>query len=192
VRVFEDQIDWAGNTFSRSGPFFQSFDFRTRYTGIKKTTISTSHHVTFANSAKPTADSSSFGVIGQVLTANTSSDYGQSWLALYSAMCVNYALTPQLSLFGQVGFRNGIITSIYNDYETVRSNFQVGGALLAVFVFHRNVSIEGGLAIRHWNDSYTNTAAGAQSVAATRNASGGTLDISIPISMIFIMRKGGG
>jgi len=185
LKVFEATLDkTTGEATTKSGPLFSGIDLRLVYTGIKNTTITSHNNVSFANAGTSSADAVSIGVWGQ----NLLPDYAQSWFALYNALGVNYRINSQLSASFQIANRLGIVTttvtpSASDAYEYKRSYVKFAGGGYCRFQFNRYLLLQGGIAFFWEHNSYSNTNPGAQAVAATRDAAGGTFDISIPIRM---------
>jgi len=143
----------------------------------------------------------SVGVLGQNLPA----DHAQSWFALYNALLVNYAISNLLSFSFQVASRYGIITTDIDApaiidpntgieptpavFGTIqRSRHRYGGGVYSAFRFNRNITLHTGIAAFSLTDSYSNSTEGAQKVNATKDASGGTFEISLPVRLIMYFR----
>jgi len=182
LKTFEDDV---GRDISRTGPLFSGIDLRFRYTGIRNLTLISQHNVSFAHTEKTSTDSIAIGLIGQALPL----DQEQNWFATHNALLVEYRLTPQLFASFQVGQRYGkIITNIAdestaNESTIERSFLKIGGGASIAYQFHRTLRLQGGIILRYENQTYTNSAPGAQNGRATRDASGGYFGIAVPIRM---------
>jgi len=146
-------------------------------------TITFNNNVSFATADNSSYNAISVGVLGSELDNFTAN----GWFALYNALGINYRLNSRLSTSFQIGSRYGLITakeSIPGMIATTqRSRMQLGGGGYIAHQFNNNLLMQAGLAFMYENDAYSNNAANAQNNPATRNASGGTFNIAIPIRM---------
>lgn len=188
VKIFEEDRETGPNIISRTGPFFNGFDLRIQYTGIDRLTITSSNNFSIGAIRRSIEDPViAIGVLGTELQTGTS----QQWIGIYNAIGFNYQLTEQLTASLQLGNRFGRITTVYTPllggrHTTTRSRNQFGGGAYLAYQMNAHLTFQGGFLFRHLHDSYTNTAPGAQGNFATRNASGGMIDFSIPIRARFV------
>jgi len=185
LRVFEDKLDpVTGETVSKISPLFNGLDLRVSYAVMRNMTATIHTNVSFAQSGKSSEGIISKGVLGQDLSSNTTQD----WFALYNAFGFSYRWDNQLAASFQTASRYGLITTEVSPlggsvYEIKRSQYRLAGGAYALLSYHRNFHMSAGLAFLYVNNSYSNTADGAQNNRNTRNASGGAFGIAIPIRM---------
>jgi len=179
----------TGETISKSGPLYSGIDLRLQYTGLKNITITSINNVSFALARPSAGNKTSVGILGLGMDRFSA----QSWFALYNALGLDWKLSERLSASFQIANRYGIIAvkeSLSTGVSMIeRSRVTLGGGGYAAFQFNRFLLMQGGIAFRYQNDSYSNTASGSQNDPATRNASGGTFDIAIPIRLNVVFGK---
>jgi len=184
---YEDTKDRdTGIITATKGPLYSGIDLRLQYTGLKNITITSINNVSFATADHSTDNVTSVGVLGSQLDQFTA----DGWLALYNALGLDWKLGQNLTASFQIGNRYGLLTTdnamLGGGVSTVkRGLMQLGGGAYVVFQWNRFISVKGGFAFRYLNDSYSNTDPASQNAAATRNASGGSFDIAIPIQLTF-------
>ena len=191
LKAFEDtENKTTGVTTAKTGPLFSGIDLRFQYTGFSRTVITFHNNISFAVTDKAASDNVAIGIWGQNLTLGTE----QSWFALYNALGISYRWNEALTFTFQAGSRLGIATTMVtpavgDDYVYQRSLVKIGGGGFAAYQFNRNLLILGGFGIRWVNNSYINSAAGAQNDPARRDADGGTFEVSIPIRVRITFRS---
>ena len=183
-KVYEDSLNkTSGITTGRTGPFFSGFDMRVVYTGINDTIFTFKTNISFANIEKSGTDSISVGLLGTNLAADT----GQSWFAVYGALGILHYFTRQLHVFAQFGNRFGKIktnvTATGAESEVIRMHNRFGGGAFLAFQFNTYLRLQGGLGFYYMNDLYSNSGKDSQEIAATRNSSGGTFEVTVPVRM---------
>jgi len=183
AKVFESDAENYEYVVKKDGPFFSGIDLRVQYTGINKMTITLANNVSFASVLHSIKDETiAIGVLGFPLPTYTS----EGWLAIYNALAIDYKLSKHLTASLHLGNRFGEITTQFDHPDGTqiiekRTRLQFGGGLFAIYEFTNYFSINGGLAFRLTQDSYSNNGENAQNVSATRDASGGMFDFAIPI-----------
>ena len=190
IRIFEANDNTGPETITKTGPLFSGIDLRLQYKGIEKLTITFNNNISFAGVKRESGDNIVIGVLYSPLTNDTA----QKWFALYNALGLDYMLSDKLTASFQIANRFGKITTETTPggaggFKTDRSRLQLGGGAYTAFQFNKYLLFQGGLAFRFVNDSYSNSAAGAQAAADTRDASGGIFDIAIPIRMRIVFAK---
>ena len=190
LKVFEDTLSTSGKTTTKSGPLFSGIDLRLQYTRIPDTTLTFHSNVSFANTDKTTADAVSVGVWGQ----NLPLDNAQNWFALYNALDVRLRWNNQLSFTFQIANRLGIVTTTVDPpageaYAYKRQLVKLGGGGYFYYQFHRDLLLLGGVSFTYTNNSYSNSRSGARDNAATRDTSGGSFEIGIPIRLRLYLRS---
>jgi hypothetical protein len=193
LMIYDDNRDTPSNTgiITTSGPLYSGIDLQLQYTGLKNTALTFVSNVSFASSGRsvPSADTYNVGLFGQNLDEYTD----QSWFAIYNALGVDYQVNDKLSVSFQFANRYGIITNDFTSTARVftikRSRMQSGGGGYAAFRINQYLLLQGGLAFRYLNDSYSNNETGAQNDLARRDASGGTFDIAVPIRLNLSFQK---
>ena len=177
-------------TITTTGPLYSGIDLRLQYTGLKNMVITSHNNVSFAVADHSTENAKSLGVLGSELDGYSS----QGWFSLYNAIGLDIGLGARLAASFQIANRYGAI-STYESLisggisKTKRSRNQLGGGGFVAFQFNQFILVQGGLAFRYLNDAYNNDAPGAQIAAATRNASGGSFDIAIPIRVNVVFQS---
>jgi len=180
---YEDTKDKdTGIITATTGPLYNGIDLRLQYTGLKNITITFNNNISYTSAGPSTVDAVSKGVLGTTLDRYSS----QSWLGLYNALGLDWHVGEKLTASFQIGSRFGLLATnqsiVGGGVSTVeKSLLQLGGGAYVIYQWNRYVAVRGGLAFRYQNDSYTNDAPGSQNVAETRNASGGSFDIAIPV-----------
>ena len=184
---FAEKESW--NVIARTSPLFSGFDLRVRYSGIEKLVITSFNNVSFAKSDTSSAERQVFGVTGTQLPDDTSQD----WLALFNALTVVWnpinRLTFSVQLANRYGLINTDITSIDNPSTIERGRQQFGGGAYAAYKFSC-FNLQIGFAFRSLIETFTNNGvppvgSSIQTVGGFRDASGGSLDIAIPIQLTF-------
>jgi hypothetical protein len=185
VKIFEEDRETGTEIINVYGPMFHGIDLRLQYTGINNLTVTLANNFSIATIRRSIDDPIiAMGVLGRKLPTGTS----QRWTAIYNALGLDYQLNDQLMASLQLGSRYGVIETVYTplaggSHTTTRSRHQLGGGAFIAYQANRNFHLQGGIILRYLNDSYTNTAPGAQDAAETRNASGGMFDFAFPIRM---------
>jgi len=190
MKVFEDTLYSSGRTTTKTGPLFSGFDLRVRYRGIQSILMYTHNNISFGKTDTSTADAVAVGVWGQ----NLAIDNAQNWLAAYNGLGFNYVLNNQITFTFLIQNRLGIVTTTVSPsdgseaYSIKRINNRLGGGGLVIYQFNSNLALQSGIALQYVTDSYTNTRSGAQEVRETRNASGGTFVVTVPVFMSLNIR----
>ena len=186
-----------------SGPLYSGIDLRLRYLGTK-IRLTSVNNVSFASAGPSTGTviytdsggsrvqkplATSMGVLGTPLDHYSS----QSWLGLYNALAAEFRLTTAINGSVQIANRYGLITteeSVLGGIATIkRGHIQLGGGGYVYCQINPRLLVQGGVAVRYVNDTYSNNNIGVQTNAATRNASGGAFDIAIPIRMSIVFEN---
>jgi len=190
LKVFEDSVSRAtGDVTHYSGPFFSGIDFRINYTGIADTSLTYHFNVSFAKTAKSSEDTNIVGMWGNPLYHNRDGygeDYQQNWLGFYNAASFYRKINSYLYTVASIACRYGFWTTThsrpgYDDYTERKTFLRFGAGGYIGFQTSRSLVFQGGLNILLMNQSYNN--AGPDIYRDTRNASGGSLEFSIPIRM---------
>jgi len=190
VKSFEDTLSkTTEETTTKSGPLFSGIELRLQYTGIPNSTLTLHNNVSFAHAGKRSDTNTAVGVWGTVLPVDTEQD----WFALYNALGYTLRLSSQFTFTFQIAHRMGIVTTSVSPtdadaYEVKRTYTLLGGGGLLNFQFNRNLLLQTGIGFRYEHNSYSNSAVGAQDAVGTRDASGGTFGIAIPIRMRIYFR----
>jgi len=184
LRIFEDNQEKTGARITRTGPLFNGFDLRFFYTGIPNISIGSANNISFAGVDTSSAEKISVGVLGLNLPAG----HSQSWLTMFNQLRFTYRFSSLFSAAIHGEYYTGIITTTTPVSEIIRTKYWFGGGIYSSYQFSRNLFLGAGLNLIQRTDSYTNSDSDAQKTPATRNASGGTFQIEIPISVSFYFR----
>jgi len=193
LKTFEDTLSRDGNTTTKTGPLFSGIDLRFRYSGAVIPVYS-NNNISFAKTGTTTGNAIALGVWGQDLAP----DNAQNWFAAYNTLGTSYRLNSQTNLIFEIASRLGVVSTdtvapsvgganTGEAYSIIRVNHRISGGVVVSYRLNANFVVEGGLNLRYTYDTYTNTHSAAQGSATTRDASGGTFQISVPLFMRMVI-----
>ena len=187
-------------TMTKTGPMYNGFDIRLRYTGIPGLRLTLQSNVSFANADEPVFDDLGREIGRSVSVVNGGINLNryqsQSWLALYNAFSARYNIGSQTNLNLHVLHRLGVLTennsnetrgslhANWGESEKVKSMFEATAYVSSRIV--SNIWLEAGVSLWMENNrtQFGNYLAGGPTDHVTTSWSAGAVGLTFPVRMV--------